>query len=91
MTTNFFSGSGFLGVLASDHNEVFKPENGLESRMEVGLITGSVSDDGFNPVNNLGKLKRDEPGLLGFSAGEGREQCSAAMGGFDELEIPNFC
>lgn len=57
-----------------------KPENGLLSSMEVGLIIVSVSEKTFEekPVKSRGELKKDdEGGLLCLSVGDGREPQSA--------------
>ena len=72
--------SGVLGAFVSDQNGLLKPENGLLSSMEVGLITTSVSDKDFGMelVNNLGEMKREEEvGFLYLSSGDCRELCSA--------------
>lgn len=60
----------FLGeedelLVLSDQKEflMVENENGLVSRIEVGLITESVSENPFavKLVNSLGKLKKDDP------------------------------
>lgn len=73
------SGSGVLGVLVSDLKGLLKPENGLLSSMEVGLITTSDSKKDFGEefVKNLGEVKREEVGFLYLSVGDWRELVSA--------------
>ncbi len=59
-----------------------KPENGLLSSVEVGLMTASVSEKTFEekPVKSLGELKKDdEGGFLYLSAGDGKEPQSAIL------------
>lgn len=65
--------SVFLGeedelLVLSDQKEflMVENENGLVSRIEVGLIAVSVSENPFTVkllklVNSLGKLKKDDP------------------------------
>lgn len=76
--------SVFLGeedelLLLSDQKEflMVENENGLVSRIEVGLITASVSENPFavKLVNSLGKLKKDDPvTFLQLFLGDGKEK-----------------
>ena len=61
-----------LGEFDSPQNEFLRPKNG--SRIEVGLITASVSDNPFEEelVNNLGEPKKDELNFLLLLVGEGK-------------------
>lgn len=78
------SASVFLGeedelLLLSDQKEflMVENENGLVSRIEVGLITASVSENPFavKLVNSLGKLKKDDPvTFLQLFLGDGKEK-----------------
>lgn len=87
------SGSGVLGVFDSDQKGFRRPKNGFVSRMEVGLITASVSETDFEVklVNNLGFAKIEEVGFVGFSLGERRELVSAIGARLLALVLQNSC